>query len=610
MAVVTTMPTTTASFRENPSSRPLEAAQGRSSSPVETGPSKAGILARRAVNLAIRYRIELAPAAATSTATGLGWAQHLAGISTGGATAYTCLAILAAGLGWAGLTRSHEKLMLAGAGLTAAFADIATATGAGPGTVSLTATAITTGLAYAAWTPWLINHRKDQKAIPGKAHATANATANVQVQMGKEQTAINATATSTSDSQQQALVPSGPFWDASIPYADDTSRDIADPIGIGWDEYGRRVTLPLLYRHTLIAGAPDWGKSGILNLIIKKLIRKDHVELYGIDLKPGTPELGPWRPLFKKIASTPEEARNLLNEILALGERRGAQLEQLSLANLRAGRAPVRKWVPGEHGTAVYVITDELAELVRQDEQLRKEEEAYRKLDKENVLPPEPAVTARFESGLAVLRFLAIQYIGATQQPSARVFGGSTDARGNYGNRLSTRAGEAGHADFVFGRGCRSNGFTPEKLTRPGEFYLQNSEMPQTEPPRCRAEYVTDLDIAADVAHLYQAMPPQPIGQFAPQGTSRLSVVKKPLSDLPTYPDGETMSRSEWPDLYWVFLRLCEEQGHATKEDLVDHGPFDSRDTVRRALDVWVEHGVLVRKAGRAEQFYLPDDAS
>jgi hypothetical protein len=567
-------------------------------------------VARRAFSLTIRYRVELAPAGAVSSLTALGWAQNLAGAGTGTVLAYSAAAAITAAAAGLGLHLKHDKLIAAGSGLTVALANVATATGAGISGTSLTADAIATGLAYTAYVPWLVKHRKEAKALQGKAHATANANASVDIRMGKDQAAINATATSGTEQSQH--IQAGPFWDKVIPYTPETSRDIADPIAIGYDEHGNRVELPLLYRHTLIAGASDWGKSGLLNLIIKKLLKKNDVELYGIDLKPGTPELGPWRPLFKKIAATPEEARDLLKFIDAEGQRRGAYLEQLSLAELAAGREPVRKWIPGKHGTAIYVITDELGELIRQDEQLRKEEAEYRKVDKENALPPEPAVTTLFESGLAKLRFLAVQFIAATQQPSARVFGGNTDMRGNYTNRISTRAGEAGHAEFVFGKGCRGNGFVPEKLTRPGEFFLQSPEMPQIDPPRCRAEWVSDTDIAADVAHLHSGQAAQPIGRFAPQG--RLTLLKQPEPPkpagppAPVYPDGSTVGRAEWPDLYRVFCQLCEEQGHATKDDLVERGPFESRDTVRRALEVWQRHGVQVRKSSRTEQFHLPEE--
>lgn len=617
--ITPTMPTTTSPETRFPSSAPAEETGNGPSSPAINDsvylPAKPQrhlarrflgscvTVASRAISLVVRYKVELAPALATGAVTGLGWWQHLAGAGQYATGGYAALAVAGAIAALYGVERGNTKLQHGGLGLTIAFGDVAAAVAGGPGAMSLTAAAVSTGVAYGAYVPWLIQHRKDNKAV-----APAATTAQVNTTPAEAITAPD----DDLPADPSFDVTTTPFYDTAIPYQADDSRDIADPIRIGWDETGNPVYLNLLYRHTLIAGAADWGKSGILNLIIKKLIRKDHVELYGIDLKPGTPELGPWRPLFKSIAGTPEEARDMLKAIKAEGDRRGAYLEQLSLTELTAGREPVRKWVPGKHGTAIYVITDELGELIRQDDQLRKEEAEYRKLDKENALPPEPPVTALYESGLAVLRAFAIHFIAATQQPSARVFGGNTDMRGNYTNKISTRAGEAGHAEFVFGKGCRGAGFVPEKLTRPGEFFLQAPEMPPANPPRCRAEWVSDKDIAADVAHLHSYTPAEPIGRFVPQGRT-LTLVGEPVPPKPAgppppvYPDGWTVRREDWPDLYRVFCRLCEEQGHATKDDLVEHGPFASRDTVRRALDAWVEHGVQVRKAGRTEQFHLPD---
>ncbi|MFG3051885.1 FtsK/SpoIIIE domain-containing protein [Kitasatospora sp. NPDC048239] len=565
-------------------------------------------VANQASALVIRYRVELAPAMTVGAVTGLGWWQYLAGVGGWGTAAYAGLAVLGAAVTAAGVEKKDEMLTRAGAGLTLTFADVATAVGTGPGGVSLTAAAVTTGAAYAVYVPWLIQHRKDHKALPGKASATAKANASVDVQLHQGgQAALKASASSSTEEQSTPRGPGGPFHDRVIPYADDDSDDITKPIRLGWTEYGQPVLLTVMYRHTLVAGASDWGKSGIINLIIKKLLKKKHVELFGIDMKPGAVELGPWEPKMRRLARTAEEARELLQYIRAECDRRGAYLEELSKREMAAGREPVRKWIPGVHGPAWIVVTDELAELIRQDEELRKQEAELRKLDPE-MGPPEQDIATTYESALAIARSMGIMFLSATQQPSAKVFGGSSDARGNYANRISTRVGEAGHSVFIFGQGCKSNGFTPEKLTRPGEFYIGCPEMPLTDPPKCRAEYVTDLDIAADVAHLHAAAPAQtrPVGGGVQASLFKPAPARPVGPPPPVYPDGTMVGRDEWIDLYRVFLQLCEEEGYATKERLVEEGPFGSRDTVRRALDLWKTHGVQSRKAGKAEQFYLP----
>ncbi|MEV8324529.1 FtsK/SpoIIIE domain-containing protein [Kitasatospora sp. NPDC056731] len=648
---VTTMPTTTTVLEPRPAETPETGALSAPSSPAsEVVDGRVGLpirakaavsrrffaaciaVANRASALVVRYRIELAPTLAVGGVTALGWWQNLAGAGGLATAAYGGLAVLSAVIAGAGVERKNEMLIRGGTGMALAFADVAAAVGAGPGGTSFTAAAIATGAAYAVYVPWLIEHRKNRKEVPAKAPAAVNSAASasvdVQLQMDRGKTQWKAEAVAEAqpgvdadadndmvdadddtagDDAPEPLHPRGPFFDSVIPYADDDSDDVNDPIRIGWDEYGRPVHLTMMYRHTLVAGASDWGKSGIINLIIKKLLKKKHVEIYGIDLKPGAPELGPWEPLLTKLARTPEEARDLLKEFIAEGHRRGAELEELSLQSLSKGGPAVRKWVCGKHGTVKFLVTDELAELIRQDEELRKEEAEIRKIAPDG-LPPEPPVAKLYESGLAILRFLGMHFVSATQQPSSSVFGGRTDARGNYVNRLSTRVADPDHAQFVFGKRYQALGLDPARLRRPGEVFLACPEAQQAGvTPRIRVEYVSDEDIAVDVAHLHARRPArEPLGRFAPQGQP-VSMSKAPARPSLTYPDGDPVHHDEFPGLYKVFVQLCEDRGHATKQDLVDHGQFSSRDTPRRALEIWAQHGVLSEKVGKVEQFSLPE---
>lgn len=566
------------------------------------------LVARRVYSLVLHYRLELVPAAATGTVSTIGWAQHLAGAGAGAATGYAAATAVAAGVSWIGLKAEKERLHTISAGVGIALADAAVAVGGGIGGASLMATVVATGVGYAGWVPWLKEHRKHEREVEaGKQAKVVKGTVVPNVPVDGAAPAPELAP--ANDTFVAPVAASSPFHDEVIPFSlDGETDDINDPIRIGWDENGQPVLLTMLYRHTLVAGASDWGKSGIINLIIKRLLRKKHVELYGIDLKPGAPELGPWEPLFKKLARTPEEVRELLNHLDAESKRRGATNEGRSQESYASGRGPVRKWIPGDpnapkdspdhgHGTAIYVITDELGELIRQDDALRKIEAEMRKIDPESY-PLEQDLATRYESRLALDRFLAIHYVSATQQPSSKVFGGNTDARGNYANRISTRVGEAGHARLIFGEGCRGYGFVPEKLTRPGEFFLGAPEMPLESPPRCRAEYVTDMDIAEDVAHLHAATGAAP--------RPRMQLVKTPPKPSLCYPDGEPVGGDGQPSLYRVFCRLCEEHGSVTKDTLHREGPFDSRDTVRRAVDVWLEHGIIGEKEGAAWRYSLP----
>lgn len=586
-----------------------------------------------------RRRYELAPAGGTTTLTIIGLAQD----GIGPALAYGVLAAGSGGAAFLGLKHKNQAVTHIGAGGFIALADITTAVAAGFSWPTATAWVLATGAAYGVYTPWLTAQRNARM----KLHVdTVKAKGSVPDALGLEAADPGLTGASPEETALRrgfhALTGAVPFavtafhrgpdgsWSCILktppgrntapallvkragqlqanmgvpgrlvlaegPEANDLIVKVAmadtlaatlevtdtgvttcrEPVMLGRDEDGQAFLLRLLYRHTLVAGASDWGKSGIVNLILKRLNRCEDVDLFGIDMKPGQPELGPWRARMEALAGNAGQARELLEWIRGECDRRGAILAELSKQAMAEGRGPVRKWVPGEHGTAIFVVTDELAELVRQDKEL----------------------ASLYESLLAIARFLAIQFVSATQQPSRKVFGGSTDARGNYANRLSTRAGEAGHAPFIFGQGCQTKGWRPELLDLPGKFLAQT---PEHDTPRVyRAEYVSDTDIAAEVGFFYSDVrdtEPQPAITDEPWVQAFA-----PLS----FPDGSQVGKDQWPDLYRLFTAL---DGGATKKELAQAARI-SRDTAMRAIDEWTRHGVIERRDGRAIRYYLPTEA-
>lgn len=103
-----------------------------------------------------------------------------------------------------------------------------------------------------------------------------------------------------------------------------------------------------------------------------------------------------------------------------------------------------------------------------------------------------------------------------------------------------------------------------------------------------------------------QGLPPAgldaPVAASAP---APVAVAVPPQPDV-LYPDGTFVLSNHWPALYAVLVSM----GSATKDELRDNGPYDSRDTVRRALDTWCRHGVLSRPDGRTTRYYLPGEFS
>ena len=584
---------------------------------------------------AFRRRYELAPVTITTGLTGIGLAQ---GGGPGTAFVYGLLAAGSAAGAVGGLKHKMSPVAYTGAAGVVAFGDIAAAVGFGFSWPTITAWVLSTGAAYGAYVPWLTAQRnqrmklhvdtiKARAAVPGALgmdaadpgltggspeetalrrglHALTGHTPLDVLAMNRQpdgswsclvklppgrSTAPGAIIRKLRQLESNIGLPGrlvlahGPesndlvvkmkTQDAladTIPFEQTKVTTCKAPVLIGQDDEGNEFHLQLLYRHTLVAGATDWGKSGITNLVIMRLAQCHDAELFGIDMKPGAPELGPWRSVMN-VARTKEEARALLEGVFAECQRRGAVLRSLSDKQLAEGRGPVRKWIPGLHGKAWFVFTDELAELVRQD----------------------PKLAELYESCLAVTRFTGIQFVSATQQPSRKVFGGSTDARGNYANRLSTRMGESGHGPLIFGAGSVSRGYRPERLDLPGKFLALT---PEHDAPRIyRAQFVSDEDIAAAVSFHHSdvqdtdeqpAITDEPwVEQFAPL----------------RFPDGTPVGDA-WPDLWRIF----QEMGSATKAELTEAGPYDSRDTARRAFEEWTKHGVLERRDGISTRYYLP----
>jgi hypothetical protein len=272
--------------------------------------------------------------------------------------------------------------------------------------------------------------------------------------------------------------------DAAVPYESERGATFLDPIVVSRDEFGQPVAIEMAYSHTLIAGSSKFGKSTLVRLLAIRLAGRPDTVLYGVDMKPGSPELSPMRPILQDLASTPEEAHALMDWMRQELDERGAILAEQG----------DQEWVPARHGRpAVYVIVDEHAELVRQGDKGRKKGER---------------ISDKVESFLALNRAYGIHMISATQQPSSGVFGGKTDARGNYANRISTRMNDRAHAMFVFGR---ASGYNPGDLTKPGEILVNTPDYAR--PFRSRVQWLRGEDFRREVARLARETAKAPVGK-------------------------------------------------------------------------------------------------
>jgi S-DNA-T family DNA segregation ATPase FtsK/SpoIIIE len=145
-----------------------------------------------------------------------------------------------------------------------------------------------------------------------------------------------------------------PHADA-IPWPGPSVATITKPIDIGPFEDAEPCRVLLLRRHAIVGGTTGSGKSGGLNVLLGNLAACEDVVIWAIDLKRGM-ELGPWQPCLGQLATTPDEATELLRDAVAIMQAR---------AGLLASRG-LRTWEPSLRMPALVIIIDEYAELAEQ----------------------------------------------------------------------------------------------------------------------------------------------------------------------------------------------------------------------------------------------------
>ena len=212
--------------------------------------------------------------------------------------------------------------------------------------------------------------------------------------------------------------------------------------------------------HGLAGGATGGGKSGWLNVLMGNLVACGDVVIWGIDLKKGM-ELGPWAPCIDRLATTPEEARALLAEAVAILEARAALL---------AARTQ-RVWEPSPDMPALIILIDEYAELV----------------------DDAPGAVRHADSVARRGRAVAVNLIAATQRPTQKAMGQGA-VRSQMDVRICFRVRERTDVDLILGQGMLAAGWNAHTLNAPGKFLVAAAE--HDTPRRARAYLLTDESVA------------------------------------------------------------------------------------------------------------------
>jgi S-DNA-T family DNA segregation ATPase FtsK/SpoIIIE len=246
-----------------------------------------------------------------------------------------------------------------------------------------------------------------------------------------------------------------PHADA-IPWPGPSVSTITEPIDLGPFEDATSARVLILRRHTLIGGIAGSGKSGGINVLMGNLTACPDVVIWAIDLKRGM-ELQPWSSCIDRLATTPDQARALLRDAVAVLEARAAWLTA-------QGR---RVWEPTPEHPALVIVIDEYAEL---------SDDA-------------PEATIDTDSIARRGRAVAVTLIAATQRPTQQAMGKGA-VRSQMDVRISFRVRERKDVDLILGQGMLSAGWHAHTLNAPGKFLVSAQE--HDTPRRGRAYLVTD----------------------------------------------------------------------------------------------------------------------
>lgn len=257
--------------------------------------------------------------------------------------------------------------------------------------------------------------------------------------------------------------------DDAVPWPGANTDDITAAVNIGVDEAGKPISFKLQGLHTLYAGITNGGKSVGVNVMACSVAAMRNAVMVLMDLKPGQLELGPYEKVAYRSASSVEDAGLLLQALRAAMDERGQILKEEREATGR----PVREWDPNRHGPVIVVVIDELAEMLRLD----------------------PKLFGDWVTLMQVARALGIIIVGATQSPSAKALGGTTDGAGQFTNIACYRTKSATQTNVIFGPGAHGEGWRTDEATLPlpGMFRPRSPQYPR--PTTARGFLITPEQI-------------------------------------------------------------------------------------------------------------------
>jgi FtsK/SpoIIIE family len=344
-----------------------------------------------------------------------------------------------------------------------------------------------------------------------------------------------------------------PHADA-IPWPGPSVSSITQPINLGPFEDATPCRVVFLRRHGLLGGTTGVGKSGALNVLMGNLTACRDVVIWAIDLKKGM-ELGPWASCIDRLATTPEEARALLADAVAILEARAAMLAAHGQ----------RVWAPSPDMPALIIIVDEYAELADYA----------------------PGAIKHADSVARRGRAVAVNLIAATQRPTQKAMGHGA-VRSQMDIRICFRVRERKDVDLILGQGMLNSGWHAQTLNAPGKFLVSAAE--HTTPKRARAYLLSDEAVAATAERHADIRPP-----LDDVSRDAIRTAAQP-GDAPEENQADATDAPE--EMLWAALSLAPDEG-TTVPDLVKYTRMSRPWTYLRLRELLISGQVVQVSRGR-----------
>jgi S-DNA-T family DNA segregation ATPase FtsK/SpoIIIE len=260
-----------------------------------------------------------------------------------------------------------------------------------------------------------------------------------------------------------------PMLIASTPAGDTPvgpALSIYDPVYVGVDEFGHKVTVPLIFRNMLIGGEPGAGKSALLNLVVAHAALSLDCRLCLLDGKQV--ELGQWEDCADVFVG-PDQAhaiRTLVRLQTVMDNR---------YAYLRLGKR--RKVSRTDELSPILLAVDEIAYFSATAGD-KKSQEAFAALLRDLV---------------ARGRAVGIIVVAATQRPSSDII--PTSLRDLFAWRFAGRCTTDVSSDIVLGHGWAARGWSSNTIApnNPGAgLLIAEGGSPQL----VKVAFLTDDDCA------------------------------------------------------------------------------------------------------------------